>query len=143
MARANLPYLALPFNMIIVCTFLTIQPRNPLGDDLDLPESDLDLAETTTILPSEVESPIAGNETVKWCQVWRGVLVSMSQVYGINDVASSIVMNIAVALASPLLFITCTIGAIIGSLLGQISEFIFFVARRSNLLCCILVTDSY
>ena len=37
-------------------------------------------------------------------QVGRGILVSMGQVYAINDVTASSVMNLAVFLASPLLF---------------------------------------
>ena len=43
----------------------------------------------------------------------------MSQVYAINHVATSIAMNIAVGLASPLLLVTSTIGAVIGSFLGE------------------------
>lgn len=48
----------------------------------------------------------------------RGILVSMSQVYGVNDITTSTMMNVAVLLASPLLFLTSTFGAILGSLLG-------------------------
>ena len=43
----------------------------------------------------------------------------MSQVWAINHVSTSIVINVAVGIASPLLLVMCTIGAVIGSLLGQ------------------------
>ena len=55
---------------------------------------------------------------VEWDQVGRGILVSMSQVYGIDDVTTSIMMMVAVGLASPLLLMTATAGATIGSFLG-------------------------
>ena len=60
---------------------------------------------------------IAGE--VDWTLVGRGMLVSMSQVWGVNDIATSTMMNVAVLLASPLLFITSNFGAVIGSLLGK------------------------
>ena len=71
----------------------------------------------------------AGNESassnysisgeVDWTLVGRGMLVSMSQVWGVNDVATSTIMNAAVLLASPLLFITSNFGAVLGCLLGM------------------------
>ena len=45
--------------------------------------------------------------------------LSMGQVYAINDIYASTLMNVAVFLYSPLLFATCTIGAITGSLAGK------------------------
>ena len=45
--------------------------------------------------------------------------LSMGQVYAINDIYASTLMNVAVFLYSPLLFATCTIGAITGSLAGR------------------------
>ncbi len=58
-----------------------------------------------------------GNYT-DWEKFGRGLVVSMSQVYAVNDIPTSIMMNIAVLLASPLNFITSTAGALIGCLLG-------------------------
>lgn len=146
LGRSNLPYLALPFNMIIVCSFLTIQP--PLGKDalvgdengsyLTMTQEDYDPV-TTTISPSDLifrndltnaTSTIEGmtnsseyhdkTNQVDWLQVGRGVLVSMSQVYAVDHVSTSIVMNVATALASPLLFVMCSIGAIIGTFLAAV-----------------------
>ena len=70
----------------------------------------------------------AGNDTasnysiageVDWTLVGRGMLVSMSQVWGVNHIATSTMMNVAVLLASPLLFITSNFGAVLGCLLGM------------------------
>ena len=43
----------------------------------------------------------------------------MGQVYAINDIKTSSLMNLAVFLASPLLFIVSSIGAILGTLAGN------------------------
>jgi len=104
LGKAGIPYLALPFNLIAVCTFLTIKPQ------IDEEQEDnlgLDLQDNNS---TEIE--------VEWCQVGRGIIVSMGQVYAINDVTASCVMNLAVFLASPLLFIISSIGAIVGTCLG-------------------------
>ena len=63
----------------------------------------------------------AGEEMaeINWCQVGRGIAVSMGQVYAINDVTASSLMNLAVFLASPLLFFTSTIGAVVGTMAGK------------------------
>ena len=58
-------------------------------------------------------------DNVDWCGVGRGIALSMGQVYAINDIAASTLMNVAVFLYSPLLFITSSIGAIVGSLAGK------------------------
>ena len=41
----------------------------------------------------------------------------MGQVYAVNDVKASCVMNLVVALSSPLLFILSNLGAVIGCIL--------------------------
>ena len=46
----------------------------------------------------------------------------MGQVYAINDIKTSSLMNLAVFLASPLLFIVSSIGALLGTLAGKISH---------------------
>ena len=43
----------------------------------------------------------------------------MGQVYAINDIKTSSLMNLAVFLASPLLFIVSSIGALLGTLAGS------------------------
>ena len=98
-AAFNIPYLTLPFNLIVICTFLTIQSQG----------------ENTT---EDAFNSTAETEDINWFQVGRGIAVSMGQVYAINDVLASSIMNLALCLASPLLFIMSTIGAIGGSLAG-------------------------
>ena len=69
LGKANIPYLALPFNLIIVCTFLTIQP----------PQDDIDSFETKNSAKFVVDE--SQNITdINWCGVGRGILVSMGQV---------------------------------------------------------------
>ena len=46
------------------------------------------------------------NSEIDWTGVMRGIVVSMGQVYAVNDVKASCLMNLAVALSSPLLFLT-------------------------------------
>ena len=58
-------------------------------------------------------------ENIDWCGVGKGVLLSMGQVYAINDIKTSSLMNLAVFLSSPLLFIVSSIGAILGTLAGN------------------------
>ena len=117
-AGNNIPYLALPFNLIAVCTFLTIQPHLA-GEASSSPassENDEGMIEETFNATLN-----AGEEMtdINWCQVGRGIAVSMGQVYAINDVTASSLMNLAVFLASPLLFFTSTIGAVVGTLAGK------------------------
>ena len=44
--------------------------------------------------------------------------IGLPKVYAINDVSASSLMNLAVFLASPLLFLMSTLGAVLGSLAG-------------------------
>lgn len=114
--------------MIVVCTFLTLQPEQ---EALPQPDFILDYEDTTSpglfnftdeeignvtlvVSPADVYSVVP----INWCLVGRGMMVSMSQVYGINDVVASGLMNLAVFLASPLLWMMCTVGGAIGTLMG-------------------------
>lgn len=56
----------------------------------------------------------------------------MSQVWAIDDVTTSIIINIMVLLASPLLFTMCTIGAVIGSFLGTPKWFFIWYYILNN-----------
>ena len=108
-AGNNIPYLALPFNLIAVCTFLTIQPHLPASQ----------VSSENGGMIEETFNATLDDNVIEWCQVGRGIAVSMGQVYAINDVAASSLMNLAVFLASPLLFLTSTIGAVVGSMAGM------------------------
>jgi len=104
LSKVNVPYMALPFNIIAVCVFLSLQP-NP----------QIEITEKMTFNASD---PYCGDGSVSWCGVGRGVIVSMGQVYAVDAVVPSLVMNLAVLLASPLLFTMSTLGATIGSLMA-------------------------
>ena len=91
----SLPFMTLPFNIVAICTFLTI-------------------------LPDSTTQPPTHNITdprISWPGVGHGILVSMGQVYAVHCLPSSCIINLAVILYSPLLFCMCTLGATIGCLL--------------------------
>ena len=93
--------MALPFNLVAVCVFLTLQPFQ---------------------FTPEPETPVIqvnDNSTeLSWMNVGQGILVSMGQVYAVKEVEPSIVINLAVLIASPMLFVMSTVGATIGTLLS-------------------------
>jgi len=93
----SLPFMTLPFNIVAICTFITLLPAQD---------------STTQTIPQNTT-----NETISWVGVGHGILVSMGQVYAVHCLASSCLINLAVMLYSPLLFFMCTMGATIGCLL--------------------------
>jgi len=105
LGKVGIPYFALPFCTIATCTFYTIKPHD-FGETLGNNSTD-----TTQLSSNQTEN-------IDWCGVGKGVLLSMGQVYAINDIKTSSLMNLAVFLASPLLFIVSSIGAILGTLAG-------------------------
>ena len=55
---------------------------------------------------------------IDWSQVGMGIALSMGQVWAVQDLLASSLINFAVFLHSPLLFVMATIGATIGTLIG-------------------------
>ena len=104
--------MALPFNIIAVCVFLTLQPVDQAVENSTVENPVLDNSTITVSVSGRVQS-----SDVDWSGVVRGIVVSMGQVYAVNDVKASCLMNLAVALSSPLLFLTSSIGAVIGCIL--------------------------
>ena len=70
---------------------------------------------TNITISIEVDEPVP----VDWLMVGRGILVSMAQVYAINDIPASILMYIGVLFSSPLLFLMSVVGATLGSIAGM------------------------
>jgi len=93
----SLPFMTLPFNIVAICTFITILP---------------DTTTTTQPPTHNITEP-----SISWPGVGHGILVSMGQVYAVHCLQSSCIINLAVLLYSPLLFCMCTLGATIGSIL--------------------------
>ena len=104
-----MPYLALPFNIVVVCSFLTIKPTTT---------DYLALNSTTTAIPETTTEEESFSDEIVWSKVWEGVLVSLSQVYGLNDVPLAIMVALATLIASPLLCASSFFGAFIGTFLG-------------------------
>ena len=95
--------MALPFNLVAVFVFLTLQPADLQSD---LQEDVL----TNSTAPA--------NQSLSWPDVGRGIIVSMGQVYAVDELEPSLMMNLAVLLSSPLLFLMANIGAALGTLLS-------------------------
>ena len=75
------------------------------------------LEENSTMISDDFEEEYLIH--VNWLMVGRGILVSMAQVYAINDIPASILMYIGVMFCSPLLFLVSVVGATLGSLAGN------------------------
>ena len=99
--------MTIPFNLVTIFVFLALQP----------PHSQLPT--------SEMETDV--NTTLSWPDVGKGVIKSMGQVYAVNGLEPSLMMNLAVLLSSPVLFVMANIGAALGTLLPlsfmEISEY--------------------
>merc|ERR1719397_1174033 len=109
LSKFQVPYMALPFNLVAVFVFLTLQPPD---------------AETVSEVTNSTQ---LDNTTLSWPGVGRGIIVSMGQVYAVNELEPSLMMNLAVLLASPLLFVMANIGAALGTFLSlafiEVSEY--------------------
>ena len=125
LSKFNVPYMALPFNLIITVIFLTLQPVSMdhlvKRDTSDLVEGNETVVGNSTLIDHshhEEADLLEADLQISWLGVGRGIIVSMGQVYAVNDVPASLVMQLAVLLSSPLLFIISNTGAVIGSLLS-------------------------
>jgi len=54
-------------------------------------------------------------------QVLSGVVLSMSQVYGISDAPTAVLMYLAVLIYSPMMAAFAVLGATVGTLTGKVS----------------------
>ena len=130
--------MALPFNLVAVFVFLALQPpQSQRLPTLEMEmEADLNTTDLNTTLSwpdvervpiSEMETEADLNRTLSWIDVGKGVIVSMGQVYAVNELEPSLMMNLAVLLSSPVLFVMANIGAALGTLLSlsfiEISEY--------------------
>ena len=108
LSKFNVPYMTIPFNLVTVFVFLTLQP--PHSHQVPALETETDL-----------------NTTLSWPDVGKGVIVSIGQVYAVNQLEPCLMMNLAVLLSSPVLFLMANIGAALGTLLSlsfiEISEY--------------------
>lgn len=106
LSKFKVPYMALPFNLIAVFVFLTLQPHTYF------------LHKTQTHDPRVRWGEEAEEFPVN--SVLHGIAVSMGQVYAIHTLKPSIIINLAVILSSPLLFVMSTIGASVGTLVSLV-----------------------
>jgi len=125
LSKFNVPYMALPFNVIITIIFLTLQPVSMdhlvKRDTSDFEDGNETISGNSTLMDHshhEEADLLEADLQISWLGVGRGIVVSMGQVYAVNDVPASLVMQLAVLLSSPLLFVLSNTGAVIGSLLS-------------------------
>lgn len=117
LGKFDVPYLALPFNILAVLTFTAFHAIHPAAPaELPITTNVTMYYNSSQTVTEDEDSSV--EDQINWCMVGRGIAVSMGQVWGINDVTGSTLINLAVLLASPLNFAMSTIGAIVGSLMG-------------------------
>ena len=105
LGKFHVPYLTLPFNIVAICTFLILLPNEDLSNPSTPQNFTLPFPEYSNSVP------------ISWPGVGRGILLSMGQVYGVNDILSTSLISLAVALYSPLLLCMSMLGATLGCLL--------------------------
>ena len=123
LGKFGVPYLTFPFNILAITSFLTFKTiypplEEPLQPTSALNETQLSplgiaLANGTFVQHEEAEM-----KGIDWNSVGMGVALSMGQVWAVQDIISSSLINLAVFLHSPLLFAMATIGATVGTLMG-------------------------
>ena len=99
LSKINLPFLTLPFNIVMVLIFTTLIPAQKEA-----------IIVTSTI--QSLEEP-----ELDWINTLKGVIISMGQVYALNSIVPSIIICMAVGIYSPLLLLASLIGAAGGCLL--------------------------
>jgi len=96
LGKLKAPFMTLPFNFIALISFLNFQ-----SSEFSPPaESDLPL-----------------NDSIDWMKVLEGCVLSMGQVYAVQNIITSIIMWAAVFLYNPVLALLSALGAIIGTFL--------------------------
>jgi len=118
LSKFDLPYLTLPFNIMSVCTFIFFLPPEYLtqldSSSLTLPHNST-MQDNYTVSISTIQDD--HDVSISWLGVGQGILLSMGQVYAVNNLLSSLLMCLAVGLYSPLLLCMSMLGASLGTIL--------------------------
>jgi len=134
--------MTLPFNLIVICTFVTLASSEGFEKvknlAQDIPEEQprsignitfeqhgfftnfTYLQEGASPMEISTVEPDVFNEeniiSISWASILKGCLLGMGQVYAVESILSSILIYIAVLLYSPSLFFTSVMGSIVGKL---------------------------
>jgi len=96
LGKLNVPFMTLPFNFIAIISFVNFQ-----SDEYSLPD----------------ESFSPSNDSIEWIRVLEGCVLSMGQVYAVQNLITSIIMWAAVFLYNPVVALLSALGAVIGTFL--------------------------
>ncbi|XP_074114881.1 urea transporter 1 [Cotesia typhae] len=108
LAREDFPCVTIPFNVIEVIIFAILINKDPS-----------DTIAADNLLNTTKEEIYTRNETnLNWGLVFRGTVVSASQVYGVDNVAASSIIYLALLIYSPVSAIFSVIGSLLGSLIA-------------------------
>jgi len=141
LGKFGVPYLTFPFNILAITSFLTLQtiyPKEPAPtavttltggcqeemSSIASPPLGIALINASTNAANINQTftigtlCAAGSKEIVWSSVGMGIVLSMGQVWALKDVTASLMINVAVFLHSPLLFVMTAIGSVITTLLG-------------------------
>ncbi|XP_057337291.1 urea transporter 2-like isoform X2 [Microplitis mediator] len=120
LATDNVPCVTLPFNLIETILFIILIIQ---GDD-----SKINLIETNNIVNTTdnfINQNAKSNENstnLDWGMVLRGMVVSSSQAYGVDNVPAGSIIYLALVIYSPVTAIFSFTGAVFGALIVFLSS---------------------
>ncbi|KAH0555097.1 hypothetical protein KQX54_015217 [Cotesia glomerata] len=123
LAREDFPCVTIPFNVVEVILFAILITQGAILVD--------------NVLNITKEEIYTRNETnLNWGLVFRGTVVSASQVYGVDNVAASSIIYLALLIYSPVSAIFSVFGSLIGSLIGKniLSKIILRISLRKMIM---------
>ncbi|XP_044581803.1 urea transporter 2-like isoform X1 [Cotesia glomerata] len=114
LAREDFPCVTIPFNVVEVILFAILITQGAILVNKDSSDTIVD-----NVLNITKEEIYTRNETnLNWGLVFRGTVVSASQVYGVDNVAASSIIYLALLIYSPVSAIFSVFGSLIGSLIA-------------------------
>ncbi|ODM95219.1 Urea transporter 1 [Orchesella cincta] len=105
-------------------TSLGDEQMNNITRSFNLQETETNLIETTTTLPSALNlrdeslSPLVVEQSVDWEKVLCGIFLAPSQVFGTGNLMTSLLVYIGIFVYSPIMLMQSLTGATIGCLIG-------------------------
>ncbi|CAG5075970.1 Similar to SLC14A2: Urea transporter 2 (Oryctolagus cuniculus) [Cotesia congregata] len=119
LAREDFPCVTIPFNVIEVILFVILITQGAILVKKDPADTIVKYTIVDNLLNTTKEEIYTRNETnLNWGLVFRGTVVSASQVYGVDNVAASSIIYLALLIYSPVSAIFSVFGSLLGSLVG-------------------------
>ncbi|CAD6244811.1 GSCOCG00013484001-RA-CDS [Cotesia congregata] len=119
LAREDFPCVTIPFNVIEVILFVILITQGAILVKKDPADTIVKYTIVDNLLNTTKEEIYTRNETnLNWGLVFRGTVVSASQVYGVDNVAASSIIYLALLIYSPVSAIFSVFGSLLGSLVA-------------------------